>query len=354
MEGTLDAPPSRASESSDRKILLSFMEIASATAVADDLDTVLETITRSLRRLFPVDGAALGLLEGEGILVREVLKRGTPSPREPERLPADASHLMGWVIQRDRALWRNDILSEMRFAESVRTAGMKSDMTIPLKARGQVMGAFRVASHRRHAFDPEDFEVLKRCADMTAVAVETQRLLLATRRLAEMDGVTGVYNHRHFRSLLDQEVDRARRSERPVSLIMIDIDYFKRFNDTYGHQAGDEVLRHVAQLAARALRRSDAVARYGGEEFVVLLPDAESKDALPVAEKIRSEVEKNPLTLGGMLRPLHVTISLGIASFPADAINPPELVAVADRGLYQAKNLGRNRTCHAPSGLRND
>ena len=327
------------------------MEIASATAGADDLDTVLESIARSLRRLFPVDGAALGLLEGESILVREVLKRGSPSTREPERLPADATHLMGWVIRKDRALWRNDVPAEMRFAESVKTLGMKSDMTIPLKARGQVTGAFRVACRRRHAFDPEDFEVLKRCADMTAVAVETQRLLLATKRLAELDGVTGVYNHRHFRTLLDQEVDRARRLERPLSLIMVDIDSFKRFNDTHGHQAGDEVLRHVAQLTSRVLRRSDAVARYGGEEFVVLLPDAETRDALPVAEKIRTEVEKNPLTLTGTLRPLHVTVSLGVASFPADAFNGPELVAVADRGLYQAKSRGRNRACHAPTEI---
>ncbi len=326
------------------------MEIATATAGAEDLDTVLEKIAQSLRRLFPVDGAALGLLEGDSIMVREVLKRGQKAPRDPERLPADASHLMGWVIRNEKPVWRNDVTAEMRFAESARRGSLRSDMTIPLKARGRVMGAFRVACRRRHAFDPEDFEVLKRCADITAVAVETQRLLLATKRLAELDGVTGVFNHRHFRTLLDQEVDRARRLERPVALIMIDIDNFKRFNDTYGHQAGDEVLRHVAQLAARVLRRSDAVARYGGEEFVALLPDAEMPDAMSVAEKIRAEVETNPLTLTGMLRPLHVSVSLGVASFPADAINGPDLVATADRGLYQAKRSGKNRACHAPSG----
>ena len=347
-EDILAEPASPAYGTSDQNILRSFMEIASATAGADDLDTVLETIARSLRRLFPVDAAALGLLEGDSILVREVLAQRPAAPREPERLLADASHLMGWVIRRDRALWRNDVAAEMRFAESVRTGGMKSDMTIPLKARGQVMGAFRVACRKRHAFDPEDFEVLKRCADMTAVAVETQRLLSTTRRLAELDGVTGVYNRRHFKTLLDQEVERARGRDRPLSLIMIDIDYFKRFNDTYGHQAGDEVLRHVAQVVSKALRRSDAVARYGGEEFVVLLPDAAITDSLPVAEKIRAEVEKTHLTLGGSLRPAPVTISLGVAVFPADAFNGPDLVAVADRGLYHAKRDGRNRACHAP------
>ena len=326
------------------------MEIASATAGAEDLDTVLEKIAESLRRLFPVDGAALGLVEGDSIMVREVLKPGEQEPRDPERLPADASHLMGWVIRNDKPMWRNDVTAEMRFAESVKQKNLRSDMTIPLRARGRVMGAFRVACSRRHAFDPEDFEVLKRCADMTAVAVETQRLLLATKRLAELDGVTGVFNHRHFRTLLEHEVDRARRLERPVALVMIDIDNFKRFNDTYGHQAGDEVLRHVAQLAARVLRRSDAVARYGGEEFIALLLDAETPDASAVAEKIRSEIEKNPLTLPGMMRPLHVTASLGVASFPVDAINGPDLVAAADRGLYHAKRTGKNRVCHARAG----
>ena len=256
---------------------------------------------------------------------------------------------MGWVIRNEKALWRNDFSAEMRFTEKPVRGGLRSDMTIPLRARGQVMGAFRVGCRRRHAFDPDDFEVLKRCADMTAVAVETQRLLLATRRLAELDGVTGVYNHRHFRTLLDQEVERARRGERSVALVMIDIDDFKRFNDTYGHQAGDEVLRHVAQTVARVLRRSDTVARYGGEEFVVLLVDAATPEAVPVAETIRAEVEKTSLTISGMLRPLQVTVSLGVASFPADAINGPDLVAAADRGLYQAKRTGKNRACHAPS-----
>jgi len=350
-EDVLDQPDPEPSGVSDHKILVSFMEIASVTAGAGDLDTVLEEIARSLRRLFPVDGAGLGLLEGDSVLLREVLKGGAPEPREPERLPADASHLMGWVIRHAKPLWRNDVSAELRFTEKPVPGGLRSDMTIPLRARGQVIGAFRVGCRRRHAFDPEDFEVLKRCADMTAVAVETQRLLLTTKRLAELDGVTGVYNHRHFRTLLDQEVERARGAERPVALVMIDIDDFKRFNDTYGHQAGDEVLRHVAQMVARVLRRSDSVARYGGEEFVVLLADATTQEALPVAEKIRAEVEKTALTPAGMLRPLHVTVSLGVASFPADAINGPDLVAAADRGLYQAKRTGKNRVCHGTHGV---
>ncbi|HXU10884.1 MAG TPA: sensor domain-containing diguanylate cyclase [Candidatus Binatia bacterium] len=321
------------------------MEIASATAGAEDLDTVLEKIAESLRRLFPVDGAALGLVEGDSIMVREVLKPGEQEPRDPERLPADASHLMGWVIRNDKPMWRNDVTAEMRFAESVKQKNLRSDMTIPLRARGRVMGAFRVACSRRHAFDPEDFEVLKRCADMTAVAVETQRLLLATKRLAELDGVTGVFNHRHFRTLLEHEVDRARRLERPVALVMIDIDNFKRFNDTYGHQAGDEVLRHVAQLAARVLRRSDAVARYGGEEFMLVFPHTDYGLLKTICERIVRAFQETRHDVG-VKRDLSVTVSIGMATHNDGRRfrSVEDLLKAADKALYTAKLQGRNRS----------
>ncbi len=129
---------------------------------------------------------------------------------------------------------------------------------------------------------------------------------------------------------------------------MIDIDDFKRVNDTHGHPAGDEVLHHVAQLAARLLRRSDVVARYGGEEFAAILPDSSLEGAMRAAETIRSGVEKNPLTLSSLRRPLLLRVSAGVATLPGDATNAADLVAAADRGLYQAKRTGKNRVCHLP------
>jgi diguanylate cyclase (GGDEF)-like protein len=330
----------------DRQVLMSFMEILGAAARADDLDGLLETIAGALGRLFPVDGASLGLLEDGTIVVQEILRRGEAIRREGQRLPADRSHLMGWVIESRAPLWRNDVASELRFRESSPGAGLRSDMTIPLVTRGQVVGAFRVGCRRRHAFDPEDFEALQRCADLTAVAVETQRLLLATRRLAEMDGLTGIYNHRYFLGLLTQEVERARRADRPVALLMIDIDDFKIINDTHGHPAGDRALRHVAMLVAKALRRSDVVARYGGEEFVAILPEAAVAEAMEVAEKIRAGVESAPVALSSVPRPLRVRISVGVASLPEDATSEAGLVEAADRALYRAKRSGKNRVCH--------
>jgi diguanylate cyclase (GGDEF)-like protein len=337
------APGSDHNPGDGRDLLGSLLEIASATAGADDLDRLLATIAREMGRLFAVDAAAASFLDGEAMICSEVVQRPGALHRDADRLPIDASHHMGWVVTQARALWRNDIASELRFKESLPRAGMHSDMTIPLRARGQVSGAFRVASRQRHAYDPEDFEILKRLADIMSVAVENQRLLQATRKMAEVDGLTGISNRRHFQETLAREVERARETARPLALLLFDVDHFKRFNDTWGHPAGDAVLRHVAQTAARLLRRSDLVARYGGEEFVALLPGADGPAAAKVAENIRAEVEKAPLPLGRPLPPGGVTISLGVAAFPRDAPHVAGLIGAADQALYRAKRSGRNR-----------
>jgi diguanylate cyclase (GGDEF)-like protein len=345
-ESVAEKDGEEAPDTPERRTLRGFMDIASATAAVEDLDGVLETIAAALARLFPVDGAALGLIDGDQIVVREIFRDGRPARRDPERLPGDGSHLLSWVAHSGRALWRNNVATELRFAESLPGRQSGSDMAIPLRVRGSIMGVLRVSCRRRHAFDPEDFEVLQRCSDILSVAVETQRLLLHTRRLAETDGVTGVFNHRYFVTALRQELDRARRLGRAASLVLVDIDHFKRFNDTYGHQAGDEVLRHVAQTVARTLRRSDVVSRYGGEEFAAILQDVDLETALLVAEKIRRAIERGRFQVTAIPRPLEVTISAGVSAFPEDAGTPAELLACADGGLYDAKRGGRNRVCH--------
>jgi diguanylate cyclase (GGDEF)-like protein len=344
-----DAETDRAPEddSPDRQVLASVLEIASATAGAEDLDTVLATLAHNLGRLFPIDAAALALVEEGGLAVREVVIEAATARRDPGYPVDDGSHLMSWIIKEGRPLWRNDAATEVRFAATPGLAPMKSDMVIPLRARGRIIGAFRVACRRRHAFDPEDFELLQRCADLTAVAVENQRLLQTTRRLAETDGVTGVFNHRYGIALLREVLERAAQGERPAAILMADIDHFKRFNDTYGHQVGDEVLRLVAQTLVRGLRRSDVVARYGGEEFVAILPDTDRAAALALAERVREAVATGAPPAGGLPRGLRVTISVGVAGFPADAVTPVELLVAADQALYHAKHAGRDRVCAA-------
>lgn len=324
-------------------LLLSLLEIAAATAGAEDLDRLLETIARELGRLFPVDAASIALAEDGIVAVTEVLQREGASRRESDRLPHDESHHLGWVVTRGRPVWRNDIGVELRFKESLPSAGMGADMTIPLQSRGRVMGAFRVACRRRHSYEPEDFEVLKRLADLVAVAVENQRLLLATRRMAEVDGLTGISNRRHFQEALVREAGRSHSTGKPLAIIMIDVDHFKRVNDTRGHLAGDALLRHVAQTVARLLRRSDLLARYGGEEFAALLAGADRSAAAGVAENLRRAVENAPLEAEHPSPPLRATISLGVASLPENGMHEAEVLEAADRALYSAKREGRNR-----------
>ncbi len=166
-------------------------------------------------------------------------------------------------------------------------------------------------------------------------------------KLAYTDGLTGLYNHRHFREKLAAELERSRRQGHPLSLILIDVDHFKLYNDTHGHQAGDEVLRRLAELFRDNLRGVDLIARYGGEEFVALLLDTDARGALVAAEKIRKaicdhELPDDHTQPGGTL-----TISAGVASYPEHGSNASAIVEAADRALYQAKDAGRNQAIPA-------
>jgi diguanylate cyclase (GGDEF)-like protein len=153
------------------------------------------------------------------------------------------------------------------------------------------------------------------------------------------DALTGLANFRHFQEALNREAERARRYGRPLSLLLIDVDHFKAYNDVHGHEQGNEALRNVGQILRAGLRPSDILARYGGEEFVALMPETDKPQALAAAERLRRAVSEKPP------RPANrrLTISLGGAAFPENAVSAKELVEKADQALYLAKNRGRDR-----------
>lgn len=160
------------------------------------------------------------------------------------------------------------------------------------------------------------------------------------------DPLTGLGNYRFFLESLIQEIERTQRSGQPTSLIMLDIDFFKKVNDTWGHEIGNQALVHIAGLIVRSIRKLDIPCRYGGEEFAVILPDTSLRDGVPVAERIRALIEETPLPLAG--QELEMTVSLGLSTYlDNQQITPEELVQHADDYLYQAKQSGRNRVCHA-------
>lgn len=158
------------------------------------------------------------------------------------------------------------------------------------------------------------------------------------------DGLTGVHNKRFFREALDRELVRSQRHQRPLSLVMFDIDHFKSINDTHGHLAGDAVLRELCNRIRPAIRKDEVMARYGGEEFAVLLPEATAADARKFAERVRQLVANEPMKVNAISIP--VTISIGVAETMGDTpITADELIEQADKFLYEAKRSGRNRVC---------
>ena len=179
-----------------------------------------------------------------------------------------------------------------------------------------------------------------------AMAESLEKSEIALEDLATHDGLTGLYNSREFHRLLQAEIERSQRYKHPVSLLIGDIDRFKKVNDTYGHQAGDTVLRAVADHMQESVRKVDFVARYGGEEFAIILPEMTAADAVVVAERIRKSIAATTITLQEA-QTVTIAISIGVAAFPENANSENTLVAAADQALYAAKAAGRNRVSRA-------
>ncbi|MBI5814030.1 MAG: diguanylate cyclase [Nitrospinae bacterium] len=216
-------------------------------------------------------------------------------------------------------------------------------MCIPLSAGGEFVGVINVSGGGAGFFMKDDFGVLRLMAEITAASLGNCRMHSRINRLAVTDGLTKVFNHQHFHNLLALEFERAKRFGQDLSCVMLDVDFFKRINDTYGHQAGDTVLRHIAAKLMGHLRKIDVVARYGGEEFAILLPQTNIKAAVAVAERIREDVGANPVvTEAGSIG---VTVSMGVSDMTVKGVKKEaDLIKKADEALYAAKHEGRNRT----------
>lgn len=200
---------------------------------------------------------------------------------------------------------------------------------------------------RPQSYDVGILEMLLQAASLIYQNLQLRERLKELFIRAEKDAVTdyltNLFNYRYFKQQLSREFDRARRHKSRFVSLMIDIDYFKLYNDTFGHQAGDVVLRNLAEVLRKNTRSSDIVARYGGEEFVIVCPELEKEMGVALAEKLRTMVNKAALTDGKSLSDKKITISVGVAAYPDDADSPDDLIHRADTALYQAKKNGRNQ-----------
>lgn len=207
----------------------------------------------------------------------------------------------------------------------------------------RLMVVFCASGDRLERLSAEDRLVLQAVASELVVAVENSQLYKLTKRLSITDELTGLFNYRYLQQRLDDEIERARRYSRSLSLLMLDADDFKKFNDTYGHIAGDQALSEIGAVLRAAVREIDVVCRYGGEEFSVVLPETDAEGAFVVAEKIRETVASHSFADGQGDRGVQVTVSIGLATYPSSAADREELLRQADDALYQAKHLGRDR-----------
>jgi len=217
-------------------------------------------------------------------------------------------------------------------------------MCAPLKIEQKIIGVMTIEEKDGdESFSESDLEFLSLIAAETGIAIEKARLYEKMEQMSVTDGLTGIANRRYFDTRLREEMLKAKRYNLPLSVIMLDIDHFKNFNDTYGHLIGDEILKHLATLLKGNVRETDIVARYGGEEFAVICPDCDTDRAAALAERLRDIVEKEEIHGSREYPSLHITISLGIGNLPEDASTEEALVKAADEALYHAKQHGRNR-----------
>ena len=216
---------------------------------------------------------------------------------------------------------------------------LEPQLIVPMKSKNNINGIL-VLGGKIHggAFSDDEKDFLMGLSRFAAIAVENSRLYL----MATMDRMTRLYIHHYFQERLAEEMKRSVRYSKPLCLLISDIDHFKRFNDTYGHQQGDIVLKESARILKEAVRKIDLAARYGGEEFAVILPETDLENGIAVAERIRRRIEE--FQFPGQKEPLHVTVSLGVAQFdPERDTEKKFLIERADQALYKAKDSGRNR-----------
>jgi diguanylate cyclase (GGDEF)-like protein len=311
---------------------LSFLnQLARDLAARLDLDYLLDLLCRRLSESFNVPVLTVLLFERSSSQLRVIRARG-PGEEDTLGKPFDLDRHPGGEAVKTKVPTYFSSFGERR----------GSLFAVPLVYQDNVIGLLGFASPAADAFREEDRDVFVTVASQASLALANAQLFQETLELSLKDGLTGILNRRALESRLELEWSRALRDQAPLSIVMVDIDHFKVYNDQHGHQLGDETLRRVARIIERNIRKVDAVARYGGEEFAIILPRAGKKEAIEVAKKLRRSVEQADF-VRGYLQPLgRVTISCGVSTAPEDGISVEDLIKKADEALFAAKEAGRN------------
>jgi diguanylate cyclase (GGDEF)-like protein len=256
---------------------------------------------------------------------------------------------IGWVAEHKVPMDVNDFIREMRQSGvSLEVPGhfrFKTEMCAPMVHEGRALGVISVGGITRHY--KYEKTVLSLIGDLGSIALHNNELFLRVQTMANLDGLTQLFNKRFFMARLTEEILKAEKAHYPVSLFIFDLDHFKKYNDSNGHQAGDEVLKTTGQILREMVRPDDIPARYGGEEFIVILPQTPKDGALVAAERIRERIAGHPYPHRENQPLKIVSLSGGVATFPDDGRSGSDLIEAADAALYRAKQAGRNRICRS-------
>lgn len=334
----------RAKDAQDR--LQKAAEELNRVATVED---VARTTVRLAGELVPgLDLCAFTRLEGD-VHARTHHVAAAEGARAPEvdgLIYDDNDGLVAHVVRLGAALpARPPGLLERVKLFDLKLAGFGSLRVVPLAAAGKVLGTLAVGAKGRGLVDPESRRRLDALATLAAGALARALALHDLSLLATVDGLTGLVNRRHLDQLAQRAFQEAARYDRPLAVVVTDVDHFKKVNDTHGHAVGDEVLKAIAATLRLEARDADVVGRYGGEEFVLVLPNTDAAGAKELAERIRRRLETTPVqTQAG---PLTVTMSLGVSAFPTHGATLEALVKSGDEALYEAKHAGRNRVVMA-------
>jgi len=314
--------------------------IAQQSTAVMELEDLLVRVCSVIQHAFQVPHVSLFLRDEGDLVMRAHQGELTPCTPPGGRFPV-TQYPWSRIIETSGTIIEKDLSST---PESLRLfKECASRMSIPLISFGQTLGVLTLHSAQTNAFRASELRSLESVADICATSIQNAHYVERVKQLAYLDGLTGIFNRRFFELRIMEEIERARRYNGGMAVIMADIDEFKRLNDEFGHLLGDEVLRQVSSLFHQQLRKIDVVCRYGGEEFAILLTQINTAQAISIAEKLRRMVESHPFP--GV--PRTVTISAGVAVFPEHGKGRDELIRAADNGLYAAKQAGRNRVCLA-------
>ena len=330
----------KALEASNREIIL-LGEMIEALQACFAVEEAYEALSMLIPPIFPGTSGGLFMIPPSRNLVEAVATWGEPLNSDVIFTPKEC-----WSLRRGRAHWIAESHPGLCCNHIQQKSTLVESLCIPMIAQGETLGMLYLSSSTRKKLTDAKRHLAITVSEHIAIALANLRLSEQLQQQSVRDPLTGLFNRRYLEESLEREIHRAAREGQPLGIIMLDVDHFKRFNDTYGHEAGDIILRELGVFLLKSVRSSDIACRYGGEELTLILPKANLADIEARAEQIRIGVKGLEVRSRQELLGI-VTISLGVACFPEHGLTGQELIQAADRALYQAKAQGRDRVIAA-------